>query len=319
MSSDLLSNHPVIATRELDDAREQVAARYCPHELALCRRDGRLDLVHNAAPVGQDVVLNYMRYGADVRITPGRFHDFYLVQVPLRGRARVRTGGGEVLVDRETAFVGSPEDPVDMTWSADCEKVVVYIRRAAVEALGDPSNGACLTFDPRMPLGGAAARDWMRLLQVGLEQVERSSDLLRSPLVASSYEQTLIAALLAVQPNNATEPAGGTTNVPRTVRAAQALIEDAPERDWRVADLAAMVGVPARTLHEAFRRELGTTPLAEIRRTRLERARRDLVVADPLSITVSVVAARWGFFHLGRFAGEYRSRFGELPSQTLAR
>jgi hypothetical protein len=31
------------------------------------------------------------------------------------------------------------------------------------------------------------------------------------------------------------------------------------------------------------------------------------------------VATRWGITHLGRFACEYRNRFGESPSQTLRR
>ena len=32
----------------------------------------------------------------------------------------------------------------------------------------------------------------------------------------------------------------------------------------------------------------------------------------------SEIASRWGFSHLGRFAVEYRLRFGEDPSETLA-
>jgi AraC-like DNA-binding protein len=35
--------------------------------------------------------------------------------------------------------------------------------------------------------------------------------------------------------------------------------------------------------------------------------------------TVGDVAMRHGFTHLGRFSVEYRRRFGEAPSATLAR
>ena len=39
------------------------------------------------------------------------------------------------------------------------------------------------------------------------------------------------------------------------------------------------------------------------------------IIAKELS--VSEVATRWGFTHLGRFAGAYRLRYGVPPSQTL--
>jgi AraC-like DNA-binding protein len=35
--------------------------------------------------------------------------------------------------------------------------------------------------------------------------------------------------------------------------------------------------------------------------------------------TVSSVAHNWGFVHLGRFAAQYRDRFGEPPSTTRHR
>ena len=36
-------------------------------------------------------------------------------------------------------------------------------------------------------------------------------------------------------------------------------------------------------------------------------------------VTVTAVAERWGFNHLGSFAVLYRKRWGESPSQTLHR
>jgi AraC family ethanolamine operon transcriptional activator len=33
--------------------------------------------------------------------------------------------------------------------------------------------------------------------------------------------------------------------------------------------------------------------------------------------SVQSVAASWGFWHLSRFASDYRQMFGQLPSDTL--
>jgi len=43
-----------------------------------------------------------------------------------------------------------------------------------------------------------------------------------------------------------------------------------------------------------------------------------LANADPEEASVKSVAIRHGFFHLGRFARDYKSLFGESPSMTLA-
>jgi AraC-like DNA-binding protein len=50
----------------------------------------------------------------------------------------------------------------------------------------------------------------------------------------------------------------------------------------------------------------------------MERAHRNLQSAQPANgESVATIAARWGFTHLGRFAIDYRRRFGSYPSQTL--
>ena len=40
-------------------------------------------------------------------------------------------------------------------------------------------------------------------------------------------------------------------------------------------------------------------------------------MSDPEMTMVTAVAAQFGFWHFGRFAGEYRRLSGEAPSQTL--
>ena len=58
-------------------------------------------------------------------------------------------------------------------------------------------------------------------------------------------------------------------------------------------------------------------PIAWLKRLRLDRAHADHEAADPASVTVTEIAAKWGFLHQGKFAAQYRARFGATPSETL--
>ena len=84
----------------------------------------------------------------------------------------------------------------------------------------------------------------------------------------------------------------------------------------RLDDLAAAAGVRPRTLEAHFKTYLGTTPIGWVRRTRLARARQQLLAAGD-EANVTEIALANGFNQLGRFAAQYRAQFGELPSQTL--
>jgi len=324
MATTPLSRHPQIATRDLDAAREEVGRTFCPHRLALTDRTGRLDMVHNSAWIGS-VGVNYLRYGDEVRITPGAFENFYLVQIPIAGRASVKVGDRAVASNRHYASLPSPNEPVDMIWSDGCEQLIVYLRRDAVEEAAGmhapDESPQPVVFDPLVDLNAPAIQSWMRLLHLAGEELQSGACLLTSPVAAIHFEQLLIGGLLTAQPNNsAIAPAGGCgVPVSRAVRIAVDLIESAPERPWRVAELAASVGVSPRTLQDSFRRARGTTPLEELRRIRLARAHNDLITGTPQTTTVTDVAARWGFFHLGRFSQNYRAAYQESPSQTLAR
>lgn len=82
--------------------------------------------------------------------------------------------------------------------------------------------------------------------------------------------------------------------------------------------LAREFDVPVERLRGAFLDVVGMPPSLWLRLSRLDGARRDLL-GSPSSGNVSDIAMRWGFFHLGRFAGTYRHHYGETPLETLKR
>jgi AraC-like DNA-binding protein len=56
-----------------------------------------------------------------------------------------------------------------------------------------------------------------------------------------------------------------------------------------------------------------------LQQVRLTYVHDDLRQADPSRATVALIAHRWGFTQLGRFAAAYRAKYGVPPSQTLHR
>lgn len=87
----------------------------------------------------------------------------------------------------------------------------------------------------------------------------------------------------------------------------------------RIASLCEAINISLTGLEVSFRKVTGLTPHAYFLRRRLNRARVELLSADPLEGKVTEVALGQGFTELGRFAVRYRELFGELPSQTLRR
>ncbi len=101
---------------------------------------------------------------------------------------------------------------------------------------------------------------------------------------------------------------------------ANALAFDAtPEKTARVRDLMGAAKVSERTLHRAFQDWYGISPVRYLRLRQLHSIRDALLAANPETTTVTDVFVQHDIRHFGRFAGVYRTLFGELPAQTLSR
>jgi AraC family transcriptional regulator, ethanolamine operon transcriptional activator len=158
--------------------------------------------------------------------------------------------------------------------------------------------------------GRALGRAWYGELRRAL----RDPGALVDPVTSSRVEDAVLDALLdattelpsAGRPATRTDP----------LRRAEEYLTAHLAEPVTVSELSRAVGVPVRTLHSGFRRSLGLPPKTYGRVLRLNAARVDLRKAGP-GVTVSQVAIRWGFFHLGNFAADYRRMFGESPSETL--
>ena len=86
-----------------------------------------------------------------------------------------------------------------------------------------------------------------------------------------------------------------------------------------LAELCAHCGVGVRTLEYGFRQFYDATPIGFIKSQRLTRTRTALARAGAQPTSISATARRLGFTHMGQYAQDYRSLFGESPTMTLRR
>lgn len=79
-------------------------------------------------------------------------------------------------------------------------------------------------------------------------------------------------------------------------------------------DLEACSGYSARRLQQLFRQHFDCTPMQYVRRQRLARARQELeqLAAEA---TITDLARRFGYRHVGHFCADFRQHFGISPSE----
>jgi len=251
--------------------------------------------------------------------------DAYHVSMPTTGRMQARHAGHEVVAGPSTGIVFGPGNPVYTMHDARSAALAVKIERDALEQelaglLGRPVAGP-IDLPPAIDLSRGPGHSWSRLVRLLCDELEYKQSLIYQPLIAEQLRSSVLSGLLLSIPHRyhaeLTGPA--TAGPPRAIRRVVDAMHDEPERPFSVGELATIAGMSVRSLQEGFRRHLGCTPMAYLQQVRLLRAHESLRMADPLRTTVSAIAHRWGFAHLGRFASAYRERFGEAPSDALRR
>lgn len=168
-----------------------------------------------------------------------------------------------------------------------------------------------------LPCAAAAERDDLRDALLGvLASAGRHPSRVPPPAQLGHIRQ-LLHDLLAGMAQAPARGGGTAASRQRIVRAARRYMAEHADQTIDVPTLCAALHVSRRTLQYAFEDVLQMGPVAFLRALRLNGMRRDLRRGG--DEPVADRAARWGFWHLSRFAADYRLLFGERPSETLRR
>lgn len=291
--------------------RDAVAARTTPHEVhsSQSRLQGEVGALCLATSR-----LVFVRYGGDVVVEAPATGDRLVATVPL-GPMHAREGRRPAGESHTSGFLLSQRDSTVMRPDPWRGALVVAsdpgrLAEHAPLVLGDDSMAApeSITGLEDSPLLERACRN---IWSLATTLPDHTPQPLVEGLMNALEEQLLTAFLLAA--HRAQRVGTGDVRVDDLI-------------DWLIAnhasavtltDMARVVGVSIRRMQEAVRSATGHTPTDLLREIRLDAAHRSLRLADPHVTTVATVAHSCGIAHLGRFAAQYRERYGCSPSQTL--
>ena len=320
----LLDNYPLIRSRSVVEARDLIGRALSPHRLDVRGGEPGFEARHNQIRLGQ-VSLNVLSYGAEVEIDPGERGDFYLIQLPLQGRAHLRCDGQEAWVDSNVLSVLHPRARTCMLWSGDCSMIMLQVPSAVLRGrlpARQQDAGAPPQFsftqsrhDPSVAAWWQAVADMTRNLH------SHGQQWLRHPAAYAAMEAFLLTGLDLLRPDRDHTPEA--SSVPqgsgRHLQRALDYIQAHAHESLTLERIAAAACVSPRALEAAFRRRYDQSPLAYARGIRLERVRAALqaAAAEARPASVTDIALQHGFVHMGRFSAYYKQRFGCAPSATL--
>jgi AraC-like DNA-binding protein len=308
---------------DLDEFHDLCVRFFYPIRLELQGQSDQFRVSFQAANIGA-VTVGLMRYRQTLRIIADDLVTSYHVNLPLNGRMVSTHRNVTVTADRGRATVYQPFGPASFDPRPDeCRLLTVKIDRAVLEnrlqETLDHEIPEPVAMAPSMDVSTGPGRSWAQLAGLLATDAASSGSLTGNPIMADRLVESLIGGLLVAVDHpyreELTRPERSWR--PRPLQRAIDAMETDPAHPFSVVELARLADVSVRTLQAIFHRHTGLAPTAYLRELRLSRAHEELRRAGSGGTTVALVANRWGFCHLGRFAAAYRQRYGVSPSVTL--
>jgi AraC-like DNA-binding protein len=306
-----LRGYRLFQSNDLDETRERISRVMQPHLLVPGGKavGSHMDFVKLGS-----VGIGTIAFGEAMRVDVEAVDGYHLLMFCLAGQAEVRTRQRLVSVDQRNAVLCAAGERFDALLSPDCEQFILRIDRSA---LGSHFWSPRLGPAPHVQIDSPDLIAWMQQLNL----------IANSPAILDSARKNreigkqlgrLLLELLSASPLQSQDRANQPKLSPGFVKRAEDYMHEHSDEPLRLSDIATALGMSERTLRDGFQQFRDVSPMQYLRQIRLDRAHSALLDASENAF-VSDIALACGFMHLGRFSLEYKKRFGESPSETLAR
>ncbi len=321
-----LTNHQVFASRDLGETQDMLSNLNAIHKLEVLGRRASVDTAIHAACFS-NLNLLYASFG-DVRVkieTPECDTNSLFLVVVTNGGGTVRHQGQDFDVSQDRGMIRDMRTPLSATedhFSAlGIELPLNLLRQQAHALIGDAALMVDLKFKTGIDLKKPGGRHIHNTLNYIARTIDEPLPNLDNTFLFDSLRDLMLVNVLMQLPNSFSDLLQHQTvsgAIPYYVKRARDYVHEHADSSITLQKLVSHAGCSYRTMQVGFNEAYGMSPMAYLKSVRLARAHLDLMNAGPDG-TVSEIAAKWGFIHMGRFSHAYAKRFSVLPSETLRR
>lgn len=305
---------------DIDEIYEQFNRIIRKHDVLTYEVTGSLSELHYA-PLSK-MAISGARLGTKLLVDAHAVEDTCLIFCASDNPFHMTIDGRSVLVDENKTGVVMPGMPFQLTVPPDSSSIMLdldlsYVESLIAHELNDELE-APLQFlhDDLYPADEKGFIDLLHLLykqvELGIPEIGHRGHMIRfEELVASSFiygkRHNYSNALDLIDSQVA----------PRYVERAVTYIHEHAGEALTLKTLAEIATISQRSLVRGFQKYKDCSPMAYLKKVRLEKAHQELKHACPENTSVTSIAGKWGFHNAGRFAHAYRNTFHESPSDTL--
>jgi AraC-like DNA-binding protein len=159
----------------------------------------------------------------------------------------------------------------------------------------------------------------IHLHQTAVELAKNEPDALTHHGIARALEEELTVTMVKCLAEPVLTLSRSQLNHSLIMRRFEEFLSENSSRPLYLGDICKATGASERILRASCHESLGMGPVRYLWLRRMHLARRSLLAGSIETTSVTAIAMDNGFWELGRFASEYRSLFGESPSNTLRR
>ena len=313
----------IMRTTNLDEARNAIGKAYCPYRFdakhAYHRESAEMHQIK-----GVSVALSKFSYGSEIDVRPDPFSDFLLVLTTLRGTAEISNSSFTQKGGAGMTIVASTDEPWKFKYSADNEQFVARIGLDRISEIAASLTGSSKRTAPLLQPSmsdNSAQQRWMLQAAHLRELISMHTSAAIRNMLLPRAEETLILTLLLQQSASVLEAVRSASSpeiAPASLRRAVDYVHEYLDQPLTLEEIAIAARCSIRSLHRMFKEHRNVSVMQYVKTLRLQRVRQELLDSSEVT-SITEVAMRWGFSQLGQFAADYRSKFGEKPSDTLRR